>query len=257
MSFTFSYLFDPFVVNTSEHRINHFWILLIHAFLPFPISFIYFSIVNYRLNLSKVWTLGNEILHLSLLLLLIGVIDFLIRDLIYSNPNNWSFQYFFEEIRNTFLIGSLLLLILLPLNLERLIKKHSHNLTKLTLKKIKEDAINNFIIIKTANINEQVQIDINDFIFAKVESNYTEVFIKNLNNYSKILIRITLKELEEQLKTHTSICKTHRSYLVNLNQIDSVSGNAQGYNLTLKNYTTTIPVSRSNISKFNALYSTM
>ena len=81
------------------------------------------------------------------------------------------------------------------------------------------------------------------------------MFTFSSNKICKILIRITLKELEEQLKPISSIFKTHRSYLVNLNAIQSISGNAQGYQLLLKNCSIIVPVSRSNISNFNVVYS--
>ena len=54
------------------------------------------------------WNLGKEILHISIILFLIGIADFLIRDVIYTNPNNWSLRYLWEEVRNTFLVGLLL-----------------------------------------------------------------------------------------------------------------------------------------------------
>lgn len=121
LSFCFSYFFQPFVVNVVEHKISSIWILLIHALIPFPIAYIYFSLMNRNIKDDITWTLGKEIFNLSIILLIIGITDFLIRDLIYTNPDNWSFRYFWEEIRNTFLVGFLLLIIVLPLNLERLI----------------------------------------------------------------------------------------------------------------------------------------
>ncbi|MFL3662109.1 MAG: LytTR family transcriptional regulator DNA-binding domain-containing protein [Polaribacter sp.] len=49
----------------------------------------------------------------------------------------------------------------------------------------------------------------------------------------------------------SKILKSHRSYLVTINYVDTVSGNAQGYKLPLKNYSEKIPVSRNMISTFN------
>ena len=64
-----------------------------------------------------------------------------------------------------------------------------------------------------------------------------------------------LKELQDQLEEFTYIFKTHRSYLINTHAIESISGNAQGYQLRLKKCSITIPVSRSNIAVFNKMYS--
>jgi hypothetical protein len=246
-------MFEPFEVNVSEHKIDYFWISFVHAFLPFPIAFLYFTILNWSIKDDSRWTLGKEIFHLSIMLLCIGIADFLVRDFIYDNPNNWSFQYFYEEIRNTFLVGTLLLIIVLPLNLERLIHKSTKSLEKLKLQT--PNAILKPQLIQISANNENYQFDVEQFLFAKVESNYTEIYIYEADEVKKTLFRITLKELETHLQSFPNIYKTHRSYLVNLNKITACAGNAQGYQLSLKNYSETIPVSRSNIKAFNAYFS--
>lgn len=253
ISFFFSYLFQPFEINISEHKVNSNWILLIHAFIPIPIVYIYFWFVNKNLKDDTFWTIGKEIFHLSFVLLFIGIADFLIRDLIYTNPNNWSFQYLFEEVRNTFLVGTLLLLIILPLNLHRLVKKYRKSATKLSFKNSNSLKKTDSILINSFINSENFNLEINSFLFAKIDGNYTEIYTKSKNNFNKKLIRLTLKELEEQLKSFNFIFKTHRSYLINTNQILSVNGNAQGYKIQLNNYPKEIPVSRSRIKEFNLL----
>ena len=253
VSFFFSYIFEPFNVNVAEHKMDTLWILVIQACIPFPIAYGYISIKNSTLKDEITWTLGKEIFHLSMILLIIGIVGFLIRDLIYTNPDNWSFQYLWEEIRNTFLIGFLLLIIVLPLNLERLINKHTASLKKLSINT--REPKNTLITLKSAVSNENYKLEIKNFLFAKVESNYTDVFTATPDGINKTLIRITLKELEEQLNSFPHIYKTHRSYLVNLNAIASISGNAQGYQLVVKDVAMRVPVSRSNIAGFNTLYS--
>lgn len=255
LSFSFSYFFEPFTVNITEHKINYIWILLIQAFTPLPIAYLYLTLINKSLKDDTNWTLGKEILNLSVILLLIGIVGFLMRDVIYTNHNNWSLKYFWEEIRNTFLVGLLLLVIVLPLNLERLINKHRSSFKKLASGKIMQESNNIIVSIKKNEANDNFELNIKDFLFAKVESNYIEIFTFSSDGIDKILIRKTLKELEEQLKPFSYIFKTHRSYLVNLNAIESISGNAQGYQLLLKKHSVTIPVSRSNIKDFNKRYS--
>lgn len=66
---------------------------------------------------------------------------------------------------------------------------------------------------------------------------------------------MTLKEFEEQLKAFSFVFKVHRSYIVNLQAIESISGNAQGYVLCIKHFSEgSIPVSRSTIEAFNQVY---
>ncbi|MFK7749735.1 MAG: LytTR family transcriptional regulator DNA-binding domain-containing protein [Kordia sp.] len=253
VSFLFSYVFEPFEINATEHKIPYLWILVLHALLPLPIAFLYFSIVNYFVKDQSKWTLGKEMLILSSVLILIGIGSFLIRDIIYENPENWSFRYLYEEIRNSVFIGVLLLLIALPLNLQRLIYKHNKSLE--TLKIPTTTASLKQQIIQIASGNENYQFEIQHFLFAKVESNYTEIYIHKENEVQKKLLRITLKELETYLQNASNIYKTHRSYLVNLEKITACVGNAQGYQLSLENYAETVPVSRSKLKEFNEHFS--
>lgn len=253
-SFLFSYLFEPFEVNLAEHKIDATWIMFTHAFLPLLIAFVYFFVLNKNVKDERSWTLGKELFHVSTVLLIIGIVNFLIRDIIYTNPDNWSLRYLWEEIRNTFLIGFLLLAIILPLNLERLFKKYDSSSKKLQLNSHEKSLDNETVLVKTAIESEQFMLRLEDFIFAKVEGNYIEIYTQSSNSYLKKIVRLTLKELEEQLRSFPVIYKTHRSFIINTNYIKSVSGNAQGYNITLKKCPEIIPVSRSKVSEFNALF---
>ena len=255
VSFLFSYLFEPFNMNPSEQKISNLWIIILHAFIPIPIAMGYFFVLNKTIKHTNTWTLGKELFHLSFILILIGLADFLLRDFIYTNPDNWSFRYLWEEIRNTFLVGSLLLIIILPLNLERLLYKHLSFLKKLPIHSL-TTSTKKAVTIITSIVGEQFELKMEVFLFAKIEGNYIEIVCNTTTGIKKLLKRMTLKEFEEQLSHFPFVFKTHRSYLVNLKTIESISGNAQGYILHLKNYSeTTIPVSRSTIPEFNKIYS--
>ncbi len=257
VSFLFTYLFEPFIVNVAEHKINSLWIVVLHSVIPIPIAFVYVYFLKKSIKKIENWTLGKEFLHLAVILFLIGLASFLIRDFIYTNPDNWSFRYLWEEIRNTFLVGSLLLIIILPLNLERLIYKHSTVLKKLPIQQKSTKEVNTIAQIQTPIEEEKFELDIQTFLFAKVDGNYLEIFYSTSNGFDNHLKRLTLKEFDDQLSSFDFIFKVHRSYIVNLRAIESISGNAQGYVLNLKDYTQgTIPVSRSRIQEFNRIYST-
>ncbi|MFC0185517.1 LytTR family transcriptional regulator DNA-binding domain-containing protein [Pseudarcicella hirudinis] len=61
----------------------------------------------------------------------------------------------------------------------------------------------------------------------------------------KELIRSSLSRLEGQID-NPEIVRCHRSFIVNLSKVASVSGNAQGYKLKLKGYEMLVPVARKN-----------
>ncbi|MFT6417003.1 MAG: hypothetical protein ACJARZ_002355 [Dokdonia sp.] len=255
-SFTFSYLFEPFEVNRSEHKLDYFWICLIHATIPFILGLTYFSCLRFIQKTEQKWTLGKEALHLSILLFLIGLSSYFARAIIYTSPDNMSFGYVLEELKNTFLVGILLLAIILPLNLDRLIKKYQLAAKTIEVSDIEVPLKKATITIHTALISESFNMDITAFVYAKVDGNYSDIFTLYDLSIEKKMLRTPLKELELQLQKYPHIIRTHRSYLVNTQHIQSVTGNAQGYLLKLTHVSDEIPVSRAQIAHFNAHFST-
>lgn len=255
MSLLFNYIFEPFVVYRPEHKFDYFWISMIHSFNAFLVVFVILFIKSRKVDEDS-WTVGKEIGLIGLMLLMIGVCQFLARDLIYDNPDNWSLRYLLEEIRNTFLVGILFVIILVPLNYLRLLKAHlitarSINAQSLPVK-IPESTT--LISIITQQKSDDFELDITRFLYAKADGNYLEVFLENEVTASKLIKRMTLKELEQQLEPFPEFLKTHRSYLVNLQKVIHVKGNAQGYFLQLRGANEEVPVSRGMISKFEEQY---
>lgn len=72
----------------------------------------------------------------------------------------------------------------------------------------------------------------NEIIRLKADANYTEI---SLTNGNQIIISKTLKELEKTFCT-LNFYRTHKSYMINLEHIDSVQINGENNNnVTLKN----------------------
>lgn len=244
MTFIFNYEFEPFNVEYSEHKMNYFWISIIHSLTPVLVLFA-ISIVSKSLKPERKWTIAKEGILILLFFSAVGLVQFLIRDIIYDNENNWSLHYLYEEIRNTFLVGSLFVTILIPYNFNRLNTKHRKNANSLNI------AINDYPITNQTKDIIKIngfELEIDQFLFAKSEGNYLEIYL-NKNPQNKKLIRGTMKSLAVLLKAYPNILKTHRSYLVNCNYIEKINGNAQGYQLQINQYS--VPVSRNMIEHFN------
>jgi hypothetical protein len=90
----------------------------------------------------------------------------------------------------------------------------------------------------------ELEIESTDFYFVKAEGNYVEVFFKKETELKKLLMRNTMKNIDLMLTKHSELWRCHRSYIVNMQHIEKVSGNAQGYSLHLTGTNHPIPVSR-------------
>lgn len=101
---------------------------------------------------------------------------------------------------------------------------------------------------------EQSSFYASDFLFAKAAGNYVELYYTDNGSVSKEVLRLTLSGLLNQIdKVDASIFQTHRSYVVNLQAIAKVEGNAQGYTLALLDSDEMVPVSRGKITEFNTV----
>ena len=189
---------------------------------------------------------------------IVGVGQFLVRDIIYTNPDNWSLRYFFEEIRNTFLAGIFFLAIVTPIIHKLYLKQHQNAIKNLT--PVKEEIItydNEQISIKTQLKTDKFQLNPYLLLFALSQGNYTELYFLENNEFQKKLLRVSLKNLEAQLSMYPFIMRTHRSYIVNLVKIKHIQGNAQGLNVSFNIGREEALVSRKMISTFKEKMKTL
>lgn len=101
------------------------------------------------------------------------------------------------------------------------------------------------IIFYSENLKEALNIVPSELIYLISQDNYVEfVWFKN-SKIHKRLLRNTLSFYEKQLKEDSRFFRSHRAYIVNLTTIVSVSGNSQGYLITLNGTEDPIPVSRN------------
>lgn len=221
------------------------------------------------------WTLYKELVHLAAVFFLIGIFSFLSRSLIYNNPNNWSFSYLLEEVRNTYLAGALLSSYLIFARSYSLfvLNKPPENLpivpnepiTSSTVIVTGEQGISDQQEKRqdhTAEIFIKAHVKIDDFnfnpanfLFAKAEGNYSELAFLKEGSLRKELKRISLKQLELQLAVYPHIIRCHRAYLLNVEQVTKASGNSQGYFVSFNGIEEKAPVSRIHLNLFDQVYS--
>src|SRR5690606_22693333 len=125
LTFLLTYFLEPFDVYPPEHNVPYFWICFFRAVMVACLAFLYIHFLHPKITSS----LSTKLIHVSLFLLLIGSVNFFIRDIIYDNPNNWSFHFFLIEIRNAFLVGFFIFWLMLSLNHQLWMQKVTHHAT--------------------------------------------------------------------------------------------------------------------------------
>ena len=97
-----------------------------------------------------------------------------------------------------------------------------------------------FLITEKKNIT----FYIDNLAYVTSQGNYASFFLKNEGGFKEKIIRITLTKITTELKDYSNIIRCHKSYLVNINHVSDISGNARGYLLKLDFIPISIPVSR-------------
>jgi hypothetical protein len=203
-------------------------------------------------------TIGTTVIWITWMTFLIGLSNFIIYMAFFNN-----FHLIWKGLPNmlyqTFLIGMLPILFIIILyntyylkNKIRVINQINSNLTKYqSTIPAKSD-----LTLTSVNLREVVTLDSDSLLYIASADNYVELYWLENGQTKKILLRKTLTEIEKEIKKkfhHIERC--HNSYIVNINQIKTISGNSGGYKIILNNIDFTIPISRKYKGNFLTLLS--
>ena len=254
----FLFLFQPFGIE-NIHFPYRLWVILGYGLITqFSLLFNQFIVPKLFPSVFKEekWTVRMQILWLLWNVLLISSINFYYSSLIFQAPKNISFFLLF--IFYTFLIAIFPITIITIISFNRILQNNIKKITQhnqsLPEKSSKEKIVkkDNDLMIYSANKKDSVSIATSYFLYIESVANYITIYWTDNGVIKEGTLRNTLKNIETQLENLPNICRTHKAFMVNLNQIIEMNGNAQGYKLTLKNVSTKIPVSRTYLKKFDA-----
>ncbi len=101
------------------------------------------------------------------------------------------------------------------------------------------------LILLAENEKDRLELKPEDLLYIESADNYSNIVFLKKGLVSRQLIRGSLKRLEAQIAV-PYIVRCHRSYIVNIRQVNAVSGNAQGYKIGFKVVgVDPVPVSRN------------
>ncbi len=254
--FLFLWAFQPFGLYT------HFVISEVKASLGYAII-TFILLTMYVLGWNKLlaryygqrWTIGRHLLAIFLSISLIGLANGVYSNSILSENylyESSTLELYARMFVYTHAVG-LFPVILIFLIFE--VRERNYYVQQSDLIESKDATFQGFnekIEILGNGTDEKLNVNRDDFLFAKASGNYVEVFYKNEEGIGKEIFRLTLSGLMQQLTLDSIwIFQTHRSYVVNVYSIYEVDGNAQGYDLTLHHIDEKIPVARGKIQAFN------
>lgn len=91
---------------------------------------------------------------------------------------------------------------------------------------------------------DQITLASSIFLYGRAQDNYVELYYWEQEHVRKFLMRASLGKLAESI-AHQEIIRCHRSYLVNLLQVEAIKGGINDLHLYLRGEEVAIPVSKS------------
>lgn len=199
------------------------------------------------------WTLGKWILTSIILIVWIALGNYLFVNWLMD----WRAMGYFSFLR---MIGYTSLIGIFPVTLSGIIiqlkaaQKNEEVATDISehLHTDRDPEKVKTIVLEAEN-GQQLNLKVSDVLYVEAMQNYIMVWYVQNSEPQKMVLRTTLTATEEQLK-NTDVIRCHRSYLVNVDKIETVTGNAQGLKLKLLNVSgVEVPVSRSFIPAIREL----
>ena len=190
---------------------------------------------------EKNWTVGREIAWTLFVMVFIALGNILYSQ--WTMGNGFGHLLFWLGI--TAAVGVIPSTVITLLTYMRLLRKYAGDDLEV---KTREPEISPVVASATItftaeNEKDSLTLPVVDLLFVESADNYSEIIFLQNEKTKKTLLRGSLSRFEEQAH-HPDVVRCHRSFVVNLQRVGSISGNAQGYKLQLQNYPAPIPVAR-------------
>lgn len=195
----------------------------------------------------KKHTIGTTIIWLSWMTSIVGVSNFIIY-MIFFNHGHLIWKVFPIILFQTFLVGLLPVIFIVILYNAYFLKKKIRFINQINtdLSTFKSEVTDkSYLTLTVKNLRDVLTINSSSLLYIASADNYVEIHWFDGGQVRKTLLRKTLAETEKEIKRQCqNVERCHNSYIVNINQIKTISGNKGGYWIILNNIDFTIPISR-------------
>jgi hypothetical protein len=246
-------VFQPFGIS----RINDgwkFWVVLGYgAVTAVVLSFQFYllPLLFPRFYDESRWTVGRNMLNTSLSLILVSWGNIAYG---YAFGVTWQrldVSVFPEALLITLAVGIIPIMLITILRQNRLLAvslreagQLSDSLAAAGSSPQAQEA-NAPLSLQGTGKDDLLEINSGHLLYAEAYGNYVKIHYRKNNVVVQKTLRTTVKQIEDATGEYPHIVRCHRAFLVNLEAVKQVSGNSQGYRLTLNGTGAEVPVSRA------------
>lgn len=242
--------FQPFQFNLDTF--GQFKVLLLFALVVIAgtsVVFILFPKIFKRFYDPDKWTVGKTLLTYVILFVLVGLGVTSLNYFVFIKhlPENY-LPIFLTDMLATLTIGMVPLSIITFIVHNRALKRNlqaAKEMNQALSERIRRDTAATGFITLAGSTKESVTAKPEDILYIEATGNYVNVHYKQKGKLTYRLLRTTIRQIEETLQYQPTFVRCHRTYIVNTDKICNVTGNAQGYKLSLYDTSEEIPVSRT------------
>lgn len=245
----FLYLFNPFGLQNMPQGLG------LSAFIFGVITFVFYLFFHIVVkNVLKIhsdvpsWTLWKWIISMMLMTLWISVGNFVF--LIYSLPDNFKLSDFPKMLQYTLMVGITPMAVSGMLIQMNALKRHvseAKNFEKVNQQALQNKQCDQSHVFELEISNgEKLLLSAESIYFIEAMQNYLMVHhsIAEATKIKQTIVRLTMTKAQTLLKDD-NVIRCHRSFIVNTQKVEKVTGNAQGLKLKLIDLNEReIPVSR-------------
>lgn len=188
------------------------------------------------------WTIGLEWIRGFLSFFLIGLGNMLFSAYIFEESISW--DYFLRWMGITLAVGLVPTIMGSLWTQTRLQRKYDLGAQQMGSPPPLPTPQTAQLSLRGDNQGEELTLSPNALLYVEAADNYVKAVFMEKEAPRSLLLRASLKKIETQLLDFPQFYRCHRRFLVNMECVGKVSGNAQGYRLHLPNGDE-IPVSRS------------
>ncbi len=238
------WVFEPFGLhNLSSHQ----KLITICWHIGFGLLFLIIQFFLFQPLFIKKHTFLTTIFWLALSFFLAGTSGFIINAYLFNN-GKFFFNHFilFQGIILSIGLISVFILVLIHYNyLLRKRLKIANQLNEQIRNNLTGRSRDNMITFESENKKDVFKIPTDNLLYITVADNYIDIFYLEAYSLKHKLIRNSLTNITKRYSNNNDILRCHKSYIVNKHNIESISGNAAGYKIKLRNCQKLIPVSRT------------
>ena len=244
--FVFLWIFEPFGLENLTNS-DKLPVTSIYTGAALVVSILQFVVI--QPFVFKAYHVCNTFLWLIIHLVLIGFANAFINSFLWNDGYiNLYYILYFQGV--VLAVGILPIALFITLHYAWLMRKRAEKAMAVSAQLADSSSESgskqqSMVYLKASNGKVAVNCTVNHLVMLKSSENYVEIYYYDKEVLRKELIRCTLSNMEQQLVEFSDFLRCHKSYIVNKEYVQQVSGNAAGYKLHLKTGGYSVPVSRS------------